>query len=122
MEENFLTGDLADRHHNESPNVEETNTDTRTNQQHDIVDIEPTSGSDFEVSSVGGAAQEVTYDTDDEVKPTLWLGSILPLLLFQKGSLSFVVVFRKYVSIDEMMIRFSGWSPQTHRRNNKPVK
>ena len=106
MEENFLTGDLVDRHHNELPNVEETNTDTRTNQQHDIVDIEPTSGSDFEVSSVGGDAQEVTYDIDDEVEPTFWLRSILPLLLFQKVSILFVVVFRTYVSIDKIMIRF----------------
>ena len=48
---------------------------------------------------------------------------MLPLLLlFQKVSLSSTVVFGTYLSIDEIMIRFSGQSSQTHVIKNKPVK
>ena len=75
-----MTGDTIDRHQNQSPNVEETNTDTRTNKQQDIVDIELTYGSDYNGSDVVGADQEGTADTENEVDPTLWFSNILPLL------------------------------------------
>ena len=54
-------------------NVEQTNTDTRTNQQYNIVEIESSFASDHDCIYVGGAVLEGTSDTDDEVDPTLWL-------------------------------------------------
>ena len=71
----MLTGDSIDRHQHQSPNIEETDNDTRINQKQDIVDIEPTSGSDSEVSDVGGASQEGTSDTDNDI--TLWFRKII---------------------------------------------
>ena len=48
---------------------------------------------------------------------------ILPILLIlRKVSILFIVVFETYLSIDEMMIKFTNWSLQTHRINNKPMK
>ena len=44
-------------HQHLSSNIEYTDTNTRTNQQQDIVDIKPTSSSDSEVSAVGRPAQ-----------------------------------------------------------------
>ena len=65
LEENESTGYLIDRHQNQSKNIEETNTDTSSNQQEDIVEIEPTSGSDSEGIYVVGAALEGTTDTEE---------------------------------------------------------
>ena len=56
MEYNALTGDQIARHQYQSQNVEETDSDTITNQQHNIVDIEVSSDSDSEGSYVGGSA------------------------------------------------------------------
>ena len=56
MEENTLTSDLIDRHHHQSQNVEETDSNTSTNQQHNIVEIETSSDSDPEGSSFVGSA------------------------------------------------------------------
>ena len=102
-EENGLTGDPIDRHQHQSQNVEQNDTDTSTNQQHNIVEIEASSANDSEGSSIGEAAIEGTADTDDEVDPTLWFSKII-LLLFQKVSILFISVFGTYLSMDEMMI------------------
>ena len=75
-------------HQHLSSNIEYTDTNTRTNQQQDIVDIKPTSGSDYWSSAIGRATQEGTDDTAKEVYPTLCFNKILPLLLlFRKVSL-----------------------------------
>ena len=101
LEENVLAGDPSDRYQHESPNGEETDTNTSTNQQQDIVEIKLTAGSDFEGGAVGRAAQEVTADTYEEVDPTLWFRKILPLLIFfRKFSVSFIVVFVTHLSFD----------------------
>ena len=123
MEDNLLTGYPIDKHQNQSPNVEGTDTNTSTNQQQDIVEIEKISGSDSEGSAIRGDSYEGTDDADDEVEPVLWLIDIIPLLLlFQKVSIPFIVVFGAYLANDEIIIIFSGRSSQTHIMNNKPVK
>ena len=123
MEEDALTGDRVERHQHPSQNVEETDTNTSSNQQHNIVDIESYFASDYEGSYVGGASLEGAYDKDDDDETTLWFRKIIPLLiLFRKVSLSFIAVFITYVYIDEMMIIFSVRSLQTHKINIKPLK
>ena len=123
MDKNSLTGDPLDRHHRQPPNVEGTNTNTSTNQQQDIVEIKLTAGSDFEGGAVGKAAQEVTADTYEEVDPTLWFRNIIPLLLlFCKVNQFFIVVFRTYLAINEIMIIFYGRSSQTHIKREKPLR
>ena len=64
-----MTGDPIDRHQNQSQIFEETN--TSTNQQHNVTDIEAYFDNDSEGSAVGVAAMEFTYDTNDEVYPTI---------------------------------------------------
>ena len=81
MEENVLTGHPFNKHQYQSPNVEETNTNTSTNWQQNIVEIEPTSDSDSEGSAAGGSAQGGTADIENEVDPTLCFSNIIPLLL-----------------------------------------
>ena len=121
--ENALTGDPIGRHHHQSQNFEEADTNISTNQQHNIVDIEAYFASDYEVSAVGGSSIEGTSDTEDVVEPTLWFGKILPLLsFFRKVSLLFIFLFGTYLFFYEIMIRFYGKSLQTHRINNKAVK
>ena len=51
----MLTRDPIDRHQHQIKNIEDTNTDTSTNQKHNIVDIEESSAINSEGSSVGGA-------------------------------------------------------------------
>ena len=93
MEDNVLIGDPIDRHQNQSQNFEETN--TRTNQQQNIVEIEAYSASDYDGIGVGGASKEGTDDKYDEFETTLWFRQIFPLLLiFRKLSFSLIVVFR----------------------------
>ena len=47
----------------------------------------------------------------------------MPLLhTFRRTSLELIQMLGTHLSIDEMMIRFSGRSGQTHRMKNKPVK
>ena len=121
LEENQLPGEPIDIYQHQSQNVEETDTNTITNQQHNIVEIEVYYASDYEGSAVGVAAQEVTADTEDKIETTLWFNKIIPLLL-RKVSLSFIVVFGAYLSIHEMAIKFSGQSSQSHIIKNKPVK
>ena len=88
MEENTLTSDLIDRHHHQSQNVEETNGNIKTNQKHNIVEIEASSASDSNCSAVDVSDLEGTSDTNDEVDTTFWLSIILLLLLiFRKASL-----------------------------------
>ena len=79
LEENELIGYLIDRHQHQSPNVEKTNTDTSSNQQEDIVEIKPTSGSDYEGISVSGAALEGTADTEEKFDTSLWFSKFLSL-------------------------------------------
>ena len=118
-----MTGDPIDRQQHQSQFFDETDTDTSTNQQHNIVDIEASFTSDSEGIAIGGSALEGTADTDNEGDPTLLFNKVLPLfLLFRKVSLLFIVVFGTYLSIDETMIRFSGRSLQTHIIKNKQAK
>ena len=63
LEENELAGGPIDSHQHQSPYVEVTDTNTRTNKQQDIVDIKPTAGSDYEGSGIGGSAQGSTSYT-----------------------------------------------------------
>ena len=67
----MLTGDPIDKHHNQSLNFEETDTDTSTNQQNNIFEIEASYDSDSEGSDDGGSALGGTSDTGDKVDPTL---------------------------------------------------
>ena len=101
----MLTGEPIDRHHHQSPNVEDNNTNTSSNQKQDIFDIELESGSDYEVIDVGGASQEGTYGTDDEVDTVLCFGNILPLVFFFcKANFLFIVVFRTYLHDDNIFL------------------
>ena len=88
MEYNALEDDPIDIYQHQLPNVEDTDTDTSTNQQQDIVDIKPTAGSDSNVSAVVVASQEGTSDTDEVLEPTLWFIKIPPLFSFFEKSVS----------------------------------
>ena len=106
-EENALTGDPIDRHQHKSLNVEQNDTDTSTNQQHNIVEIEASSASDSNCSAVDVSDLEGTSDTNDEVDPIFWLSRILLLLLiFRKASLQFIVVLVTYSYIDATIMYF----------------
>ena len=83
-----VAGDPIDRHHNQSPNVEDTGTNNITYWQRGIVDTKPTPGSDSERIDVGGSSQEGTSDIDKEFDPILWFCKIVPLLLFFAKSVS----------------------------------
>ena len=114
-----MTGDPIYRHHHQLPKVKYTNTNDSNDRQQDIIDIKPTSASDSEDISVGGASQEGVSDIDDEVDPKLCFSNIFPLLLlFRKAGLSFIVVFGTYISVDEIMKRLSGRALQTNRIKN----
>ena len=122
LEDNSLSWYPIDRHQHQLPNVEDTDTNTDTNQKQVSVEIKPTTGSNYEGIAVGGASQKFNYDTDEEVEPKLCLCKIILLpILFRKVRISFIVVFRTYLAIDEMVMIFSGRLSQTHIIKNKPV-
>ena len=81
LEQITQTGDPIDRQNNLSQSFDETDTDTSTNQQNNIVDIEAFFTSYSEGSAVGGAALEGTADTYNEGDTKLWFSKVLPLLL-----------------------------------------
>jgi len=60
---------------------------------------------------------------DNENDTSLWFHKVKPLMdHFRKTSQSLIYTLGSILSIDEMMVRFSGRSRETHRMKNKPIR